>query len=423
MSEIEVPKGWSLEKLSNICEKITSGGTPSRNNSEYFGGNIPWLKIGDLNNDLIINSEERITKKGLENSSAKLFPKNTILIAMYGATIGKTGHLGIEAATNQAICAMFCSEKILPEFLHYFLKSKYEFIRKQAEGAAQPNINQDKIKNLQILLPPLETQKKIVQKLDYVLGQLEEKKRKILDLQKTTRYEKLVKSQKQAIIDYYFSQTSEKMKYSEVKRLNEISTVIPGVAFKSEEFIQKDGISVITIANVGHGFFINNEKKFLPAQFSEKYSRFLVMSNYILLALTRPFTDDNTLKVCKYPVGLPNSLLNQRVAMLIPSKKIDVDFILFQMQTTEFKKQITMGVSTSLQPNLSSTKLPLFTLRISNYELQLKISKEIKQKLDLVENLSTKIQSIQKIKSNLLQRINSVESEILNSAFLGKLVN
>tara|TARA_B100001123_G_scaffold216888_1_gene244877 strand:+ start:657 stop:2129 length:1473 start_codon:yes stop_codon:yes gene_type:complete len=184
MSEtVQIPKGWKLKKLSDVCKKITSGGTPNRGNLEYFGGDIPWLKIGDLNDGEITNSKEKITKSGLENSSAKLFPKNTVLFAMYGATIGKTGILKNECATNQAICGMISGEKILPTFLLLLLQSKFYQIRKMAEGGAQPNINQNKLKNLEFLLPPISTQKKIVQKLDDILGQLEEKKKEILNMQ------------------------------------------------------------------------------------------------------------------------------------------------------------------------------------------------------------------------------------------------
>jgi len=164
---------WQSKKLREVCKNISSGGTPSRSNSEYFGGDIRWLKIGDLNNNVVYDSEEKITKKGLESSSAKLLPKNTILIAMYGATIGKTAILGNECATNQAICSLQCSDLLEPDFLHYFLKSQYFKIRSMSEGGAQPNINQNKIKELEIPLAPLDEQKKIIQILDKNFSDLE----------------------------------------------------------------------------------------------------------------------------------------------------------------------------------------------------------------------------------------------------------
>ena len=104
--------------------KITSGGTPSKKNLEFYeNGNIPWIKTGDLKTKELYNASEYITELGVEKSSAKLFPKNTVLIAMYGATIGATSILKIEATTNQACCAFLPCSKVLPEYLYYFFKA------------------------------------------------------------------------------------------------------------------------------------------------------------------------------------------------------------------------------------------------------------------------------------------------------------
>ena len=188
---IQIPKGWKMRALQDACESISSGGTPNRSNSEYFGGSIPWLKIGDLNNRGISDSNEKITEVGLENSSAKLFPKDTVLFAMYGATIGKTGILEKPCATNQAICGMRCSDVLLPNYLLYFLQSKYHEIRKMAEGGAQPNINQNKLKTLKFGLPPLETQKKIVKIIDQKFADWENHKQELENIQK--RHESIKK--------------------------------------------------------------------------------------------------------------------------------------------------------------------------------------------------------------------------------------
>lgn len=101
-----LPDGWEWKKISDIAT-TTSGGTPSRKNSEYFTGHINWFKSGELGDSEIFNSEEKITEEAIKKSSAKIFPKDTLLIAMYGATVGKLGILGIDAATNQAVCAIF----------------------------------------------------------------------------------------------------------------------------------------------------------------------------------------------------------------------------------------------------------------------------------------------------------------------------
>ena len=189
------PSSWELKKLEDVCIKISSGGTPKRSNPKYFDGDIPWVKIGDLNNGIISKSEEKISKSGLKNSSAKLFPTNTVLFAMYGGqsySSGITGITKIECTTNQAICGIVCDKKLDPHFLLYFLQSKVDEIRKLAEGGAQLNINQNKIKNFEILLPSITIQKKIVQILDKKLVEWEHHEKEIEKIERnhiaTKRY-------------------------------------------------------------------------------------------------------------------------------------------------------------------------------------------------------------------------------------------
>ena len=158
-------KNWKMKKLVEIAD-ITSGGTPSRKEPEYFKGKIPWVKSGELKNDEIHRTEEYINEEGLKNSSAKLFPVNTILIAMYGATVGKTGILKASATTNQAIASIQANPKIADySFIYFLLRTKIDFLLSRRFGGAQPNINQNIIKNLKISFPPIETQRKIVDRL------------------------------------------------------------------------------------------------------------------------------------------------------------------------------------------------------------------------------------------------------------------
>jgi type I restriction enzyme, S subunit len=151
-----------LIKLNELFE-ITSGGTPSRKNKAYYNiGNIPWVKTGDLKDMYLSNSSEFITELGLKESSAKLFPKGTVLIAMYGATIGNCSILAINAATNQACAAFKPTEKILPEFLYYYLISIKKRLISLGVGGAQPNISLSILKDIEIPLVSLDKQKKIV---------------------------------------------------------------------------------------------------------------------------------------------------------------------------------------------------------------------------------------------------------------------
>ena len=174
-----LPKGWIKTRIKETC-KTKSGGTPSRKNPNYFGGKIPWIKSGELNDSVIYSYAETITKLGLEKSNAVLYPKNTVLLAMYGATIGKISILGISASTNQAICAFYHNEKIITNlYLFWFLKSIRKNLLDIGFGGAQKNISQEKIKQIWILLPPLNEQNRIVSKIESIFSQIDAAKQQL----------------------------------------------------------------------------------------------------------------------------------------------------------------------------------------------------------------------------------------------------
>ena len=164
-----------------------SGGTPSRSNKTYYGGNIPWLKTGDLNDGLISYIPESITEEAVANSSAKINPTGSVLIAMYGATIGKLGILTFPATTNQACCACIEFNAIIQLYLFYFLLSqRNEFIAKGG-GGAQPNISKEIIVNTFIPLPPLSEQQRIVMEIEKWFALIDQVEHGKVDLQETIK--------------------------------------------------------------------------------------------------------------------------------------------------------------------------------------------------------------------------------------------
>ena len=178
----EVPEGWVWTTLGEVGT-WQSGGTPSRSNKTYYGGNIPWLKTGDLNDGLISYIPESITEEAVENSSAKINPRGSVLIAMYGATIGKLGILTFPATTNQACCACIEFNAIIQLYLFYFLLSqRNEFVAKGG-GGAQPNISKEIIVNTFIPLPPLSEQQRIVMEIEQWLALIDQIEQGKADLQ------------------------------------------------------------------------------------------------------------------------------------------------------------------------------------------------------------------------------------------------
>ena len=164
----DIPESWKWVRVGS-CGSWGSGATPDRTNSKYYGGTVPWLKTGDLNDSVITEIPEYITELALEKTSVRLNPIGSVLMAMYGATIGKLGILGIEATTNQACCACIPYEGVYNKFLFYFLLASRNAFIKMGEGGAQPNISKEKIVNALIPLPPLAEQKRIVAKIEELL--------------------------------------------------------------------------------------------------------------------------------------------------------------------------------------------------------------------------------------------------------------
>ena len=150
-----VPEGWEVKQITQIY-RTSSGGTPSREKSEYYGGSIPWVKTGELKNTFLIKTEEQITENALENSSAKIFPKHTIILAMYCA-MGELSILSLDAATNQACCAFLPKYDYLSyPFSYHLIRNVRQSLINLSFGAAQQNLSQEIIKKFKILVPPKE---------------------------------------------------------------------------------------------------------------------------------------------------------------------------------------------------------------------------------------------------------------------------
>lgn len=157
----DIPDSWCWARLGNIGD-WGAGVTPARTNSQYYGGNIPWLKTGELNNDIIYGSEEHITDEALKECSLRYCRIGDVLIAMYGATIGKLAIAGVPLTTNQACCACTPYEGIYNFYLFYFLMEEKDNFTQMGFGGAQPNISKEKIIKHLFPVPPYEEQKEIV---------------------------------------------------------------------------------------------------------------------------------------------------------------------------------------------------------------------------------------------------------------------
>jgi type I restriction enzyme S subunit len=165
MDRLTLPDNFEIQTISEFCRETKSGSTPSRANNEYWkNGTISWVKSGEVHNNITLQTEEYITPLGLSESSTKLLPKDTVLMAMYGVTAGEVGYLAIEATTNQAICGMICNSKADAAYLYFSLIQSQAAISRLSNGGAQDNLSKNFIDNIKIVVPPSE----FIEKLNLV---------------------------------------------------------------------------------------------------------------------------------------------------------------------------------------------------------------------------------------------------------------
>ena len=157
MDRLTFPEDFKIKTVSEFCAETKSGSTPSRTNNEYWeNGTISWVKSGEVHNNITLQTEEYITPLGLSESSTKLLPQDTVLMAMYGVTAGEVGYLAIEATTNQAICGMICRSKAEAAYLYFSLIQSQAAISRLSNGGAQDNLSKNFIDNIKIAVPPSE---------------------------------------------------------------------------------------------------------------------------------------------------------------------------------------------------------------------------------------------------------------------------
>ena len=157
MDRLTFPEDFKVQTVSEFCAETKSGSTPSRTNNKYWeNGTISWVKSGEVHNNITLQTEEYITPLGLSESSTKLLPKDTVLMAMYGVTAGEVGYLAIEATTNQAICGMICRSKAEAAYLYFSLIQSQATISRLSNGGAQDNLSKNFIDNIKIVVPPSE---------------------------------------------------------------------------------------------------------------------------------------------------------------------------------------------------------------------------------------------------------------------------
>jgi type I restriction enzyme S subunit len=457
--EKQLPKNWVKCSLGEIAE-WGSGGTPNRGIPSYYNGTIPWLKTGDLNDGLITEVKEYITELGLKNSSAKIFPKNSVVIAMYGATIGKTGILNFASSTNQA-CAVAVPYFNMNKFIYLFLKSEKEKFIEKGKGGAQPNISQAVIKSHNINLPPLAEQNRIVEKLDNMFDQLEtikasmakiplllkdfrqqvlsqavtgkltEQWSKGKDLENMYNYiskvskqrnkdyekeiiiakkEKLKKPKKDFDFDFKKHPTKDNWCIAKLENLVYMSARIGWKGLKAEEYTEF-GPLFISVHSLNYGENVNYEKAYHISE--ERY----IESPEIML-------EENDILLCKDGAGIgkigivknlkERATVNSSLLVIRGREVINSKFLFYFFSGPTLQNIAKERITGTAIPHLFQKDIKEFYVEIPPLEEQQEI-------VNRVESLFDKADAIELQYKTLKNKIDTLPQALLHKAFKGEL--
>lgn len=308
-------KGWEYKKLGEVLE-TTSGGTPSKSHKEYYeGGTIPWLRSGEVSKGDIYDAELYITEEGLKNPLQNFFPIDTVLIAMYGATVGQVGILKSTMCTNQAICGILPNKDFHPNFLKYVLLANKKNYLKQAMGGAQPNISQQVIKSTYIPIVKFSEQESVVSELDKINELIRLKKEQLKDFDNLA----------QSLFYEMFGDPVENEKGWEVHLLKALCTKIGSGATPKggSESYKEEGTSLIRSLNIHNNEFKFKDLAYIDDDQADSLNNVIVQRNDVLLNITGA----SVARCCIVPSEVLPARVNQHVCILRHGNLIDAKYL------------------------------------------------------------------------------------------------
>ncbi|MBF8984537.1 restriction endonuclease subunit S [Lutibacter sp. B2] len=397
----EVPENWVWTRLG-VVAKWGSGGTPSRKNSDFYVGNILWIKTGELNNKYVYDTEEKISLEAIKRSSAKLFPVNTVIIAMYGATIGKVAILGVEATTNQACACGVANELLFYKYLFYYLISQKDSFIKKGKGGAQPNISQGVIKQHECPLPPIAEQQRIVDTIESLFEKLDKAKelaQNALDSFGNRKAAILHKAFTGELTAKWREENGVSLDEWEEKELGNI------IIFAKEKYDPKTCAQNIIYIGLEH---IEKNGNIIARGNSEdvKSLKTIFMQGDVLYGKLRPYLNKHD--IVDFSGICSTDILVIRVKEMVSNK-----FVNYMLNTSNF---IDYSVSSSKGINLPRVSEKI----IAKYKLSLPFLQEQKEIVRILDDLLDNEQRAKEL-CDVIKKIDLMKKAILARAFRGEL--
>ena len=387
--------------LSGICTKIASGGTPLTKRGDYYGGDIPWLRTQEINFCNIYSTEKTITELGLKHSSAKIIPKDSVIIAMYGATAGKSAINKIPLATNQACCNLIIdNNKADYRFVYYYLVNSYKKLLSAAVGAAQQNLGSKQISAMTINLPLLNQQKKIAN----ILGSLDEK------IELNCRMNETLEQLGQALFRHYFVDNPEAKNWSIVKVGDVLSELQSGSRPRGGAV--KSGVPSVGAENiVGLGKYDYSKEKYISEEFFNRLGRGVVNSGDVLLYKDGAYVGKKSL----FMNGFPHKkcAINEHVFILRTNSRLKSQFFLYFWldQPSVTKKIIDAGVKAA-QPGINQSNVNSLPILLPPEESVKKFDNEISPIMGMIFSNAIESNRLAALRDLLLQKLISGEIEV-----------
>ena len=412
----DIPDDWEVRKITTLLDNIGSGTTPPNNTDFYENGIIPWLNTGDLTDNYVDLIENKITEYALNQYSAlKIFPKDSVVIAMYGATIGKLGILRESASTNQACCVMQCNDNLYFKFLFYSLYGYREYILTLSYGSGQPNISQKIIKDLRLPTPPLKTQQIIADYLDEKCGEID------ATIAKQKESIEKLKAYKQSLISETVTKGLDKsapLKPSGIDYLGDIPShweirKLKYVANFNQNTLPEDtdGQFELKYIDIGNVSSVDGIKEIQYFNFSNAPSRARRIVKYgdIIVSTVRTYLR----AITSIKEDYDNCICSTGFAVITPKDNFQQDFVVYAIENESFIAQIIANSQGISYPAINVSQL-------ENLKLAFPSVKEQKEIVDFLKTKLLEIDSIINKKQNIMQKLDTYKKSLIFEYVTGK---